>query len=572
VPRQRALAFPPACGKLRAVKSASWRSFGRSPALWAALAGALWAAAFPNIGWPVAAWLAPGALLVCGLVEPRRAFRSGYIGGFVFHLIALHWLLLIPVTFAPVVGWVLLSAYLALFPAVWTWMCVRLWPRARRAPGNQGAKENLPSAAGFPQRALWALSCGAVWVALELGQGRLLSGFPWNFLGASQYAQLPLLQLASVTGVPGVSFVMVWFSAALVSGMMRWARPSRPPRLMALVDDLILPLLAVGIIVTAGFWRIAREPRAGRFLTAALVQPSIPQTLIWDPGAAAGRFEKLLELTDLALKTRPDVLIWPEAALPPIDEAQFQRVAGLIRSNRVWFVFGADDAEERPAGAGASERHYFNSAFLMNPEGRVVATYRKQRLVIFGEYIPLVRWLPFLKWFTPIEGGFTPGEGPVEFDLGPLRARVALSICFEDVFGFFTRRSVTEATDFILNLTNNGWFGEGAAQWQHATSALFRAVENGVPLVRCTNNGLTCWIDRLGRMHEVGFGDSPDIYAAGFKTARIPLWEAGARPAPTFYRRYGDWFGWICVGMALVLAGRVGLRRPEEASGLASGS
>jgi apolipoprotein N-acyltransferase len=544
------------------VKSVSWRSLTRNPASWAVAAGALWAAAFPTIGWAAAGWLAPAALLGCGIADPRHAFRSGYVGGFVCHLIALRWLLFIPVSLAPIVGWVLLSAYLALFPAAWTWFCARSWARA--VP--EGGAPVAPGVA-FLRRAGWALSCGVVWVALELGQGRLLSGFPWNFLGASQYAQLPLIQVAAVTGVAGVSFLMVWFSAGLFSGVAGWARPARQPRLLAL-DDLIPPLLALGIVVAAGFGRIAQAPRAERLLTAALVQPSIPQTLIWDPGTSADRFEKLLELSDLALKTRPDLLIWPEAALPPIDEAQFLRVAGLVRSNQVWFIFGADDAEERPAGAGRIERHFFNSAFLMNPEGQVAATYRKQRLVIFGEYIPLARWLPFLKWFTPIEGGFTPGEGPVEFDLGPLRARAALSICFEDVFGFYTRRGVSADTDFILNLTNNGWFGEGAAQWQHAIGALFRAVENGVPLVRCTNNGLTCWIDRLGRLHEVQPGGSQDIYAAGFKTARIPLWDARSRPAPTFYRLFGDWFGWSCVALTTGLFVRQGVaggvRKPRR--------
>ncbi len=132
------------------------------------------------------------------------------------------------------------------------------------------------------------------------------------------------------------------------------------------------------------------------------------------------------------------------------------------------------------------------------------------------------------------------------------RARISPLICYEDVFPRESRESVDKETDFLLNLTNNGWFGASAAQWQHAICALFRAVENGVPLVRCTNNGLTCWMDARGRMHDVYFPGSPDIYQAGFKIVDIPLRGASAREHRTIYHQYGDWFGWTCVVVVTV--------------------
>ena len=131
--------------------------------------------------------------------------------------------------------------------------------------------------------------------------------------------------------------------------------------------------------------------------------------------------------------------------------------------------------------------------------------------------------MPFLERFRKAGGGFARGKGPVLFQIGSPRARISTLICFEDVFPHLAREHVDEDTDLLVNLTNNGWFGESAAQWQHAVSALFRAVENGVPLVRCANNGLTCWIDARGRMHETYFSGSRDIYRAGYKIARIPL-------------------------------------------------
>jgi apolipoprotein N-acyltransferase len=134
-------------------------------------------------------------------------------------------------------------------------------------------------------------------------------------------------------------------------------------------------------------------------------------------------------------------------------------------------------------------------------------------------------------------------------------------ICFEDVFPHGVGEYVDEETDFLVNLTNNGWFGESAAQWQHAVAALFRAVENGVPLVRCANNGLSCWVDPCGGLHEVYFGASRDIYGAGFKIARIPIPPRRAPGDKTFYHRHGDWFGWMCVGLTSALGGRGLLKR-----------
>src|SRR5207249_930586 len=205
---------------------------------------------------------------------------------------------------------------------------------------------------------------------------------------------------------------------------------------------------------------------------------------------------------------------------------------------------------------------FFNASFLLNPRGELVAKYHKRRLVIFGEYVPLERWLPFMKYLTPIGGSFTPGDQPVPFRLTQPQAFVSTLICFEDVFPHLSREYVEDDTDFLLNLTNNGWFDESAAQWQHAANAVFRAVENGLPLVRCANNGLTCWVDAQGRMQDVYFPGTQDIYGAGIKLIQVPLLD-GSRREPTFYRRHGDAFGWSCVGGSTLVVGRTFLRRKE---------
>src|SRR5207244_2962911 len=139
----------------------------------------------------------------------------GFVAGFAFQLATLYWLLLIPFPVAPMLGWLALSAYLALYPATWVWLCWRLFPAALpKVNASVSLRGSFDSflATSFLQRQLWCLCCAAAWVALEMVQARFLSGFPWNFLGVSQYRNLPLIQIASVTGVYGMSFLLAWFS------------------------------------------------------------------------------------------------------------------------------------------------------------------------------------------------------------------------------------------------------------------------------------------------------------------------------------------------------------------------
>jgi apolipoprotein N-acyltransferase len=223
-------------------------------------------------------------------------------------------------------------------------------------------------------------------------------------------------------------------------------------------------------------------------------------------------------------------------------------------------IVGSDDAEPVRNAGSPKEVDYFNSSFLINPGGEIVSRYCKRNLVIFGEYIPLVRWLPFIKWFTPITGGFASGDRVVKFDVERRKdspgkpVHTATLICFEDIFPHLVREYVDDDTDFLINMTNNGWFGESAAQWQHAAAAVFRAVENGVPLLRCSNNGLTCWVDEHGRIRQLLRSNGGSVYGAGVMRAEIPVRIAGGKLPATFYRQRGDWFGWTCVAITAITA------------------
>jgi apolipoprotein N-acyltransferase len=532
-------------------KKISIRKFSRHFA--AAGAGLLLAAAFPKFGVAGFAWVAPALMLACAHGKTGRdSFRIGCVAGFTFWLGSLYWLLLMPATGYPILGWIALSAYLALYPAVWVWLLA----------GKTGE-------GSWARRTLWSLAGATVWVALEMIRARLFGGFPWNFLGASQYQMIPLIQIASVTGVYGVSFLVVWISLSLYSAVRMIFR--QPALRLVWQAEIFLPLTVVIILFAFNFEPTDAENPPASTLRVTVIQPSVPQTMIWNESENTNRFRQLLQLSETALTNQTELLIWPESAVPEFDNTSYTAITNLIRAHHVWLIFNADDAVPRPNATNEYDNDIFNAAFLFNPDGDWAATYHKQKLVIFGEYIPLVRWLPFVKWFTPITGGFAAGNGPVQFEMNrwgerPREPIIELNndssgasprqvvntsplICYEDMFPQVARKAVRGDTDFLVNVTNDGWFGRSAEQWQHMAGAVFRAVENGVPLVRCCNNGVTCWIDAYGRVRGIFKDDSGSVYGMGTLTTDLPL----QNHAPTFYNRHGDWFGWGCLGIAAIM-------------------
>jgi apolipoprotein N-acyltransferase len=409
-------------------------------------------------------------------------------------------------------------------------------------PGNCATPDQF-IATGWVRRLAWAFAAGSLWTVLEYVRGTFLTGFPWNFVAASQYQILSLIQIAAVTGIYGVTFLVVWTSVSLCATALILARR---PFTQTLWVGAGLPLLAVAGVASFGLGKTRTIPTPPRELTVAMIQPSIPQTLIWDPAADKVRFKNVIDLSEQALASHsPQLLLWPESAVPDLAAETQEAIGRLAQTYQTWLVFCAGTAVSDPTGGN----RYFNSALLCNPSGMIESVYNKRRLVIFGEYTPLVRWLPFLKWLTSVEGELTAGDHAVEFEMKNPSAKMSVLICFEDMFAQEAREHVGPDTDFLVNLTNDGWFGHGPEQWQQAASGIFRAVENGVPLLRCTNDGLTCWADAQGRMRQL-LKVSGSVYGPGFITAQIPLRALSDR-SQTFYNQHGDWFPCACSGIAL---------------------
>ena len=510
--------------------------FMRSGFLLAIVAGLLLASSFPKMDFAGGAWLAPG-LLVFAIRKKTGgdAFRVGYIAGLSFWLVSLYWLLDIPYTWhsiplGPGAGWLALCAFVALFTGAWTWSVSLFPPRMTEF---------------WAGRLLWTLTGAAAWVALEMVRARILGGFPWNVLGASQFKMIPLIQIAAVTGVYGISFIIVWTSFSLYSAVRMIA--ARPQARFAWQPEIFPPLLVVAVVFAVGEFAASRPLPATARLRVALVQPAIPQDLIWDENANARRFQQLLQLSENALTNQVDLLVWPESAVPDLDESTYSAITRLANEHHVWIIFNSEDVVPRPNATNEYDNDVFNAAFLVGPL-RSNEIYHKQKLVIFGEYVP-IPWLPLMKWLTPVTGSFKAGTRAVQFEMKNRNATASPLICYEDMFPQTGREAAAGGANFLINLTNDGWFGQSAEQWQHEVSAIFRSVENRIPLVRCCNNGITCWVDAIGREREIFHDASGAVYGPGFMILELPL----QRHSPTFYTRHGDWFGWACVGISVVI-------------------
>ena len=533
----------------------------RAPVIWRGLAavfsGVLLAGAFPlppaiaSLHGSSVAWLALIPLTIVLLTSrPKAGFISAFIAGIVFWLITLSWLLHVSNTFgAPVLialGWIALAMYCALFMGWFGFIvsgCVR-W--------LSGASTTF----SLRNSMVLLVTIPVIWVGTEFVRSHLFTGFPWNALGISQYDNTALVQLAEWGGVSLVSLVVVLVNVSLALTVVRFASEIRGGQRRRRIHlEMMMGLLVLGSCWMIGVRRareVACDPMVTRGVIVGAVQPCIPQKMKWSAQDDQEIYDALRAQTELVSMGRPDLIVWPETAIPALlrfDPDVQGFVAGLAAAGAPILV-GSMDGE-----AIRGERVFFNAAFLVDPSGAITGLYRKQHLVPFGEYLPLENTIPFLKRFSPLGFSCAAGRTATVFDL-PLRVRqagesdadsstatgahIAFSamICFEDVFPYLARGFVTEGARLLINQTNDAWYEESAAARQHMTHSIFRAVENRVPVVRCGNTGVTCFIDRVGRVLATLEEEGGGTIFRGFKLFGVDV-PAETMPS-TLYTRIGD--------------------------------
>ncbi len=483
--------------------------------LLAVLSGLMLSAGFPKPAMFYVAWAAFVPLFYAiGGKSGKQAFALGFICGFVYSLTCLYWIdyaiyhfggfsfVLSCLIFALLC--VIMGLYEALFAL---------------------AAQKLDS---YPF--LYVFGLPFVWVTLEWIRAFMISGFPWSNLGYTQTPLIALIQVADITGVYGLSWLVVFGSTVIAGFMKNYCRRSG----VTVMAGLILCLLVYG------FWRSAQVEGLQHRQTAlnvSVVQGNISQDEKWDRSALDKTIQIYGRLSGEAAKAKlvPDIIVWPESAMPfffGLNRKLTAKVDEIVVSTGKPFLLGSLGATSR-----GGKVHLLNNAYLLNGKADVLGVYGKQHLVPFGEYVPWADIFHFAQNASVGPVSFVPGKNP-----GPLLFKglpLGVLICYEDIFPDIARQTVARGAEILINITNDGWYGDTSGPYQELEISRWRAIECRVPLARAANTGISAIFDAAGR--ECG---SLGLDKRGFLTR--PVYPMSYL---SFYVKYGDLFAWFCVFM-----------------------
>jgi apolipoprotein N-acyltransferase len=584
----------------------AWRVSRRRAWLWRlllVLAGVAYAAAFPplDLGWLGWFAIAPLFWLVAeGCPTPGSAWRAGWLWGYAWALCSFFWLREIE-PFVPF----LLAGWLALFPACWAALIPVLrrgvvLPVAVQEAGMDAVAAHRPS----PLReTVMIVLLAAWWVVLDWARGWLLSGLPWNYPAATQWRNLPVLQLAEFMGAHGVTFLLVFINLALAlavrDGLLAWrvGRYRRPlPLLVALA--LLMGTVALGGRALLG----GRFHQGDVYFTAGIVQADIPQCRAASEAETANALAENLRLSreliaaheavgerllaevmlagsgkevaippeQIARMGPLGVLIWPETAVPvpyvpgyfeeryPLMREYAREMFTLATETKVRLLIGSQQYD-LPPGGGPDDVRAYNSALLLDLDATILERYDKVQIVPFGEYVPFGRHAEVLKRAFGMGRDLSPGT---RFNPLTLREgiRAGVNICYEDVFPKVSRNLVLNGANLLVVLTNDAWYPHSSEPTQHLANAVLRTIETRRPMVRCGNNTASCLILPSGAIVDaVHFRPGPDDKPTPDPTRKGPgtavfVVPIHSDPPLTFHSRHGDVFVLFC-GIAVLFGG-----------------
>ena len=502
----------------------------------AATSGLLSALAFPpcDLGWIAFIGWMP---LIVGLqgAPPREAAGLGYVGGLTFFLATIWWVINTMTTYGgmPLLLSLVALALLCGVLAGYTAAFAGLLSLGRRRLG-------LPDS-------LLPVAAAVLWTALELLRTYLFSGFPWALLGYTQYRQASVRLVAAALGVYGVSALVLLVNGAcavVLTGLL-WPKPGSTSRRHLLLPVALVVAVALGVVgYVRGLWR---DVTGGPTVRVGLLQGNIDQAVKWDRRHQTNTLAIYERLARRVAADRPSLIVWPETAVPFFLRREPElgpRVRALAAETGVPMLMGSPDVGE--------DGLLYNSAFLVGTDERLLGRYDKRHLVPFGEYVPLRRVFFFLDKLVVGIGDFGRGRAATVFDAG--WGRFSVMICYEVIFPAEVRDFTRAGAQFLVNITNDAWFGRSGAPYQHLAMATLRAVENGTYLVRAANTGITAIIAPSGEI----LSETP-LFTEAAMTGTIRL-----RQGQTPYSRYGDVFAWVCVlcvvaGCLLLLGARWGI-------------
>lgn len=480
---------------------------------------------FPEPGWYPLAWVAIVPLLVSlENSSYRESFTLGWIMGLTHFTTLLYWVVFVvhhygKIPLIPGIGvLLLLASYLAIYPALASLTYRVFRNRCNFSPG---------------------MAISVSWVATELARSHFLTGFPWGLLGYSQIPWLSVVQSYDVFGVLGISFLITLANGSLYTLITQSSLRKR------IVEVLVFVCL-FGLNWGYGKYRIQQVRRLMRVSPAypvALVQGDVPQDVKWDKNFQEKTIEDYEKLSGAVIETgrpRPRLIVWPETAVPfffGYDARLSRRVLNVAKKKRVYVLFGAPCVEYR-----GSKPYYFNCAFVVSPFEKVVGKYTKEHLVPFGEYVPLKKVLFFVNKLAAGIGEFTSGASTQKPILTEGQ-QIGILICYEAIFPELALKDKKNGASILVNISNDAWFGNSSAPYQHLLMSRARAIETRLPIIRCTNTGISALINADGTVSGIVPLSQRKTLAGSVRTPDID----------TLYARIRDVPAWCCTFFSLLV-------------------
>ena len=509
------------------------------PVIASLIAGTLLFVAFPDYEFTLLVWVGLVPLLTALRGKSiLTAFLLSYLCGLVFFLGIFKWILHTPgyTYLHHMLLDIYLSIYFGIFGLVYSFISRRCGPT------------------------IGMLAAPFVWASLEyLRSNMFFLALPWGLLAHSQYKVYSIIQIASITGVYGVSFLIVLVNSALtIVALSLLARlgnigqlpnnylPSKTGR------RLIITAAAGSLIIVFAHGKVLMARHSGdKKVKIAVVQGNIEQNKKWSPKYRTFIVQTYVKLTREVSENKPSLIVWPETATPKsitVDKNLYKLVRRVSNDAGTYLLLGSSQRQKFKDSETKKKTRIFNSAFLIPPEDdREPQHYSKIRLFPFGEYLPMKEVVPWSLIKVPEISGYESGEKFAVFE-GP-SFKFSTTICWENLFPDLVRQFVMAGAQFIINITNEAWFGKTTAPYQFVSMNVFRAVENQVFVVRCANTGISCFINPNGKIvKRVTDEHGNDVFVRGILTGEVVPMNSR-----TFYTRYGDVFGILCLISTAIL-------------------
>lgn len=497
----------------------------------AALSGILLGLSFSNLGLEYFIWFALVPLLI-GLRRTqgiKDALKTGFISGLFYFGITLYW-----VYFTTVLGLVLLvlycAGYIALFGAVYKYLELKI----------------------KPPLTCRLLLISFAWVLVEYLRANLFSGFGWALLAYAQYENIAVIQMADITGLWGVSWLIAFINVSCYEVLSLFTKKSSLAVRPKLKKSFFVVLTA--LVLYAGFYaygdvRLHQKPAVQKTIKVSLVQGNIAQHEKWKRSLREHILRVYEHYTRMASFDEPDIIIWPETSLPGYlnEKSLYDKIAKLASTLKMPVLIGAP----RETG-GSGEDRVYNSAAFFSGEGKLLDVYDKLWPVPFAEYIPLPGIFGFLRNTTET-ADFSKGQIMTIFRVKGINFGVL--ICYEGINSSLVRDFVNSGAEFMVNITNEAWFLRSTEPYQHLSASVFRAAEHKVNVVRAANTGISCVIDPYGRVVKKVSKAGHELFVDGFLSAELTIIKEN-----TFYSRFGNVFivliGFTSVILLILLARR----------------